>query len=317
MGNRRSMHRAGYKQPGRSKGQRSGMDIKKYEVFVKAAEFGSLTKAGEAMGYTQSGVSHMMHSLESEVGFPLFNRTSKGVGLSDAGQKLLPIVRNLLVWSEQLDQTISEINGVASGNICIGTFSSVSIHWLPRIIKSFQSDYPKIKISMKEGGIQEIDGWLAEGVADMGFYSRQPHHTFDWIELKQDPLLAILPKDYPIADGERFPVLAFNSRPFIMSAVGFDYDIHRVLEENGVSADIKFTSMDDYAIVSMVENKLGLSILPELVLKWCRQYVKVVELEPRAYRAVGIAVPSIKGASPAVKKFLAYSRHVLIRDSLL
>lgn len=292
------------------------MEIKKYEVFVKAASYGNFTKAAEAMGYTQSGVSHMMKSLEAEIGFPLFQRNSKGISLNDNGARLLPIARQLLAWNGQLEQTISSINGLVTGSICIGTFSSVSVHWLPRIIKSFQSDYPMINISMLEGGIQEIDGWLEDGSVDLAFFSRQPHQTFDWLPLKQDPLLAVLPKDYPVS-GDSFPVAEFNGKPFIMSAIGFDYDIHRVLENNNVAADIKFSSMDDYAIVSMVENGLGLSILPALVLKWCLERVKLVDLEPRAYRTLGIALPSLKNASPAVRKFLDYTKQVLERDNLL
>lgn len=293
------------------------MDIKKCEVFVKAASCGSLTKAAEIMGYTQSGISHMMKTLETDIGFSLFQRHSKGISLTDNGARLLPIARKLLAWNEQMEQSVSAINGLATGDICIGTFSSVSIHWLPRIIKSFQLDYPMINISMLEGGIQEIDNWLEDGIADLGFFSRQPHQTFDWFPLKQDQLMAVLPKDYPIDDGDSFPVAAFNGKPFIMSAIGFDYDIHNVLDNNKVAADVKFSSMDDYAIVSMVENGLGLSILPSLVLNWCTEHVKIVELEPRAYRTLGIALPSLKGASPAVRKFLDYTRHILERDNLL
>jgi DNA-binding transcriptional LysR family regulator len=102
-----------------------------------------------------------------------------------------------------------------------------------------------------------------------------------------------------------------------MSALGFDYDIHRAMEENNVTAEIKFSSMDDYAIVSMVANGLGISILPELVLKWCGGYVRITELEPRAYRTLGIAVPSLKNVSPAVGKFLDYAIDILKRDKLI
>ena len=293
------------------------MIIRKYKVFLKAAEFGNLTRTGEVMGYTQSGVSHMMKSLEAEVGFPLLKRSSKGISLTDNGEKLFPIVRKLLDCNEQLEQTISSINGLITGNVRIGSFSSISVHWLPRIIKSFQSDYPMVDIRLLEGGIEEIDGWLMEGAADVGFFSRQPHQSFDWLPLKQDPLMAVLPKDYPLAEGEPFPIEAFNGKPFIMSALGFDYDIHRVLDQNNVTPDIKFSSMDDYAIVSMVANDLGFSILPELVLKWCAGHVRLAELEPKGYRTLGIAVPSLNNVSPAVKKFLAYAENILKRDKLI
>lgn len=293
------------------------MIIRKYKVFLKAAELGNLTRAGEAMGYTQSGVSHMMKNLEAEVGFPLFTRNSKGIALSDNGQRLLPVIRKLLESNEQLEQTISSINGLLAGKVCIASFSSISTHWLPRIIKAFQADYPLVDLSVLEGGIKEIDGWLLSGMADIGFCSRQAHHAFDWIPLKQDPLLAVLPKDLPLEEGVPFAIRRFNGKPFILSALGFDYDINRVLEENNITPDIKFSSKDDYAIVSMVENCLGYSILPELVLTWCSGHVRLAELEPKSHRALGIAVPSVENVSPAVRKFLDYSTQILLRDNLI
>lgn len=293
------------------------MIIRKFKMLLKVAEFGNLTRAGEVMGYTQSGVSHMMKSLETELGFPLFKRVSKGVVLSDNGEVLLPILRKILESNEQLEQTISSINGLLIGKVAIASFSSTSIHWLPKIIKEFQSDYPRVDLSVMEGGIKEIDGWLSDGIADIGFCSRQPHQSFDWIPLKEDPLLAILPKDHPLKEGRPFSVKRFNGKPFIMSAIGFDYDIHRVLDENKVTPDIKFSSKDDYAIVSMVENKLGISILPELVLSWCTSHMRTAELKPKASRSLGIAVPSLTEVSPAVQKFLAYSVRILKRDKLI
>ena len=299
--------------------RRKTMDIKKYEVFLKVAELGTLTRVGEVIGYTQSGISHMMKSLEKEVGFPLFWRHSQGITLNDNGKQLLPVVRKMLLWNEQLRQTISSINGLEIGNINVGTFSSISIHWLPHIIKEFQSCYPKIHFALYEGGLRLVENWLIDGVADIAFLSRQPYHSFEWIMLKEDPMLAVLPKDYPLSDECCFPVENFNDAPFIMpmSSTGFDHDVHSVLEKSNFSASIKFSSIDDTAIISMVEHGLGISILPELVLKDRSSRVKTLSLKPEYFRSLGIALPSIDGASPAVKKFLEYTDHILKRDNLL
>jgi DNA-binding transcriptional LysR family regulator len=293
------------------------MNIKKYEVFLKIAELGTFTKVGEVMGYTQSGISHIVKSLEAEMGFPLFQRASKGIILNDNGKRLLPLVRNVLLWSEQLQQTISSINGLVTGSIGIGTFSSISIHWLPKIIKEFQRDYPQIHISLYEGGIQEIDDWLMQGVVDIAFFSRQSHHFFEWIALKEDPLLAVLPMDYPFPDKQYFPVENFNGAPFIISTAGFDYDIHRVLEQSNITAEVKFSSKDDDAIISMVEHGLGITILPELILGCRTHNVKALKLEPEFFRSLGIALPSMDDISPAAKKFLEYAKLILKRDKLL
>ena len=87
------------------------MNIRKYEAFVRAVELGSLSKAAEELGYTQSGISHMMQSLEEEVGFPLMVRTSAGIQPNHEGKMLLPVIRQLLNTSESLEQHIAEIKG--------------------------------------------------------------------------------------------------------------------------------------------------------------------------------------------------------------
>ena len=95
------------------------MNIRKYEAYVKAVELGSLSKAAEELGYTQSGISHMMQSLEDEVGFPLLVRTSSGILPNTEGEMLLPIIRQLLQTNESLEQNIAKIKGADIGSIRI------------------------------------------------------------------------------------------------------------------------------------------------------------------------------------------------------
>lgn len=287
------------------------MDIKKIELFVDIAETLNFTKTGERMGYTQSGVSHILKTLESEIGFSLFVRTKKGVQLTADGQYLLPYVRKLLKSNEELEQIISSINGIQTGVITIGTFSSVSIHWLPKIIYQFQQKFPHVNLHMKEGGIQNIQSWIEDGSVDFGFFSKQPSHTFDWFPIKEDPLLAVLPYDYPLSDTSEFLLSNFQNQPFIMSETGTDYDIHRTLQDARVSPDIRFSAKDDYAIISMVEHNLGISILPELILKGRTQKVKTLPLNPYAFRTLGIGMLSFEHATPATQMFISYAKKIL------
>ena len=133
------------------------MNIKKYEAFLRAVELGSLSKASEELGYTQSGISHMMQSLEDEVGFPLMIRTSSGILPNAEGQMLLPIIRQLLNTNESLEQYIAKIKGADTGRIRIASFSSVATYWLPKIISAFRKDFPNVEIQIIEGGANTID----------------------------------------------------------------------------------------------------------------------------------------------------------------
>lgn len=95
---------------------------------MKVVELGSLTKAADALGFTQSGVSHAISSLEEELGFTLLLRGRSGVRLTPNGEQLLKPIREMLNWNEQLKQVAASIHGLETGTVRIGTFTSVSVH---------------------------------------------------------------------------------------------------------------------------------------------------------------------------------------------
>jgi DNA-binding transcriptional LysR family regulator len=287
------------------------LDLKKYELFADVAETGSFTISGDKLGYTQSGVSHIIKNLETELGFSLFVRTRKGVSLTDNGKRIEPLIRQLLADNSRLEQTISGINGLVTGSITIGTYSSIAISWLPKIIYEFQKDFPNIDIHMKEGGIDEIESWIETSTVDFGFCSQRDSQNFDWVSLQDDPLMAILPKDFPVSKGGTYPISAFQNQPFIISAQGIDSDIHLALTRAKVTPYIRFSSTDDYAIISMVANHLGISILPKLIIQEWSNQVTSLFLEPYSFRSLGIGIKSLKQVSPASKKFIEYSKKII------
>ena len=287
------------------------MDIKKIQLFADVADTQNFTKSGDRMGYTQSGVSHMLKSLEDEMGFSLFIRSKQGVKLTKSGEAILPSVRSLLSKYENLEQVISEIRGVETGSLTIATFSSVSIHWLPKIIHEYQSKYPEITIKLMEGGTDDIVEWIESDIADFGFVSHENIHSLEWIALMKDPLLAILPKDYPVPESGDIDIGTFQESPFIISAMGTDYDVHHALTKSDISPDILFSSKDDHAIISMVSNKLGISILPSLIVKGFEDQVSCYPLNPYYERVLGIAVKSKEALSPAAAKFVSLTKKLL------
>lgn len=131
------------------------MDINKYILFADVANTKNFTKSGERMGYTQPGVSHVLKAMEWELGFSLFLRTPKGVTLTSDAEAILPLVRELLAVNEQLEQTVSQINGLEKGHLCIASFASISRSWLPQVFYAFKLKYPGIEIELLEGGTDD------------------------------------------------------------------------------------------------------------------------------------------------------------------
>ena len=282
------------------------VSILKYMAFVQTVEYGSFTRAGEAIGYTQSGISRMIRDLETEWNVTLLERSRAGVRLTSDGTKLLPYARNLCREYEMLQSQVDELNGLESGLIRIGTFSSVAEHWLPNIIRQFRADYPNIEYELLMGDYKEIEEWIANGRVDCGFVRLPTRPDFESVFLELDRLLAVIPENHPLASCDKFPVKALCEEPFMLLEKGDNTEISSIFRQNSLSPHVQFTTWDDYAIMSMVESGLGISILPELILRRAPYRIVARELDVPAYRNIGLALKSRRNASLAVKRFLEY-----------
>lgn len=287
------------------------METKKWEAMLTAVELGSFTRAAEKLGVTQSGLTHMMNSLEKEVGFPLLIRDHSGVRFTAAGEGLIPAAWDLIQAARRLEGQIAAQNSVKRENIRVAAYSSICMHWLPTIVQQFRWAFPDVSVDIRMGSVDEMYRWLQEDKVDLSFASRQDRGRYDWVPLWDDPLLAILPPDYPGEEGEPFPVAEFGGQEFLMPSLGFDLDILGVFEQQHIRPDIKNTSVEDAAILSMVEHGLGVSILSELVIQGRRDNVIRRPLEPPACRRIGIAVQSLEEATPMVRQFIDYSRRIV------
>ncbi len=285
------------------------MNLQKYLSFVKTVEYGSFTKAAEILNYTQSGISRMIADLEKEWGITLLERSKYGVKPTSDGMKLLPYAQSLCADLDKLKMQVDEINGLQSGLIRIGTFSSVATHWLPNIIKAFQKDYPNIDYELLLGDYTEIEEWIHTGRVDCGFLRLPTHPDFETVFLEQDKLMAIIPENHPLKDCDKFPVTALCNEPFMLLEKGAKAEISEIFERNNLSPDVKFTTWDDYAVMSMVESGLGIAILPELILKRAPYRIIAKELDVPAYRNIGLALRDKKTASLAVKRFIDYLQY--------
>lgn len=282
------------------------MNLQKYLAFVKTVECGSFTKAAEILNYSQSGISRMIHDLEKEWKVLLLERSRGGVRLTSDGLKLLPYAENVCREYEKLQMQVDELNGLNSGLIRIGAFSSVASQWLPNIIREFQKDYPDIDYELLLGDYTEIEEWILEGRVDCGFLRLPVHAELETIFLEQDRLLVVLPEGHPLAECEKFPVNALVEEPFMLLEKGARAEVSDIFEKCGLTPKVHFTTWDDYAIMAMVESGLGISILPELILKRIPYHIVVKELEIPAYRSIGLALKDKKEVSLAVKRFIDY-----------
>ena len=283
------------------------MDSSRYLAFLYAAESGSFSKAADLLNYTPSGVSQLVSALEDELSLQLLSRNKKGVKLTDEGKQLLPLIRTYIEQENLIKQTASEINGLIKGSLRIASYPSIAIHWLPAVLKAFSKDYPSVEIRMMEGIRAEICQWLDEGKANLALMGYQEGMPYEWIPLAEDPLLAILPVDHPMAKEEKFPISACVNEPFVIAGLGIDPELNSLFEKNKINPDVHYMTIENFSALSLVEQGLGMSIMNELITLGSDRKVIKIPLDPPEHLSLGISLPSFDKAPPVVRRFIEYA----------
>lgn len=287
------------------------MNIDSYRMFLRTARLGSLSAAAEQSGYTQGAVSHIIASLEKEFGFPLFARSKSGVILTQDGERMLSHIREVVNRDDIVHQVAAEIKGLKAGRVRIGAFSSAAICWLPDLIREFNEVYPNIKLDLRVDTYKTIEDWIAGEEIDCGFTSKSANKELEFIPLAEDRLLALLPQGHPFAKLKAFPLERIEELDFIIPGEGTNYDIGRILRGAGVRAKVSFAVSDDYAAIAMVRRGLGMTIVPELILRGMGEDLTAMELEPNCTRTICIAAKHLDSVSPACRAFIAFAREKL------
>ena len=285
------------------------MSITKYQIFLKTAACGSFSKAAEAMNFTQSGISHAVNSLENELGVTLLSRNRGGVVLTADGRALLPRIEQLCAAHHAMMQTVESLKGMDTGLVKVATFSSVSSQWLPRILKSFGGLYPNIEFEVVTSDFYEqVEEWILKGTVDCGFLRLPSVKRLQTYALHRDELQVIVPCDHPCADSDPFPLSELATEPFIRLEEGEDYEITAAFDKLGIRPNVKYTAREDRTMLAMVSEGLGISLLPELMVRNSPSPVKACPAPQRFFRTIGIAVKDKKALSKSTRLFVDYVR---------
>lgn len=288
------------------------MESKKLEALLMAVDLGSFTKAAEVLGYTQSGLTHMMNSLEKEVGFTLLERGRSGVRLTEEGERIAPAVREFLQANARLDSVIEQVVSSRTEIIRVSAYASIAMHWLPGIIQRFREECPDVDVDIRMADHVDVPyELLAQGKMDAILVSPQDEGQYEWVHLADDPMFAVLPRDFDTQGMTAFPLAAFEARDFIMPSQGFDKDIMRIFNRIGVKPHILPTWVDDPTVISMVSHGLGVSMMTELTVRGRTDGVKLLPVEPASSRELGLAVRSLDAASDGLRHFIDCTKRVV------
>lgn len=265
---------------------------------------GSFNKASRILHVTPSAVSHIIAKLEEDFGFPLLYRNRSGISLTPDGEKMLPSIQELLSCSEQLSQEISDLNGVMEGKVRIAAFSSVACTWLPHIVRRFKEVHPHVTVNILQGSYGEIEEWLRTDAVDLAFVTgvfRTGEET-EVLPLATDRMMCALPKSFKTRSKKYVTTEEIAGEILIHSSSNSENEIYIYTDENDLRTGYEYIFDDDNAKLAMVEQELGVCILPELILEGKPHDIRALPLKPAAERSICLAVAHAKFIAPATEE---------------
>lgn len=279
------------------------MDAKKLEILMTAVDLGSFSRASEVVGYTQSGLTHLVNSLEREIGFPLIVRSHNGISLTEQGRDLMPDIRQFLQANASLENRIQGIREKQTETIRIAAYASIAMFWMPEILYRFRRICPNVDVDLRmvDHALEPFE-LLQNGKTDVIFASRQNYGTCEWTPLYHELLYAILPRDYPLKSPTEFPLKEFEGKEFLMPYGRFDIDVHAAFKREGVKANEQTVYVDDETVIRMVGKGLGISMMSELMIRGNTDDVLCIPVTPKSIRELGMGTEKGVELSESVRR---------------
>lgn len=283
------------------------MNLLHWRLMVAVADACNISRAAEEIGMTQSGASQAIAQLEASLGFPLFTRERRYIGVTALGEPVIEHARNMLSQLNAIRVLADESRGLNSGRIRLASFPSVTSTFLPVLLRDFKRLHPGIEVVILEGTDEEVEEWLAADTVELGVVMN-PISGRAEIILGQDAWVAVMhgsnlqarhAKTYGITLEE------LAGQPFILATGGCVVNGKSLMEKAGLQlSDIRVTVRDWISACKLVGEGMGVALVPESALPEELRSLCVVPVTPSIYREFGLVCSPSGNASAATQSLL-------------
>ncbi|WP_240939145.1 LysR family transcriptional regulator [Diaphorobacter sp. HDW4A] len=282
--------------------------LRQLELLLSIAEAGSIASAGSKIGMTPSATSHALRSLESTLGTILVDRSASTVELTQAGERILPHVRDAFAALNLVKTTANANAGLQGGVLGVGSFGpSSSLNLLPPLLAAFGLRHPAIEVRVAEKSDSEIELDIIERRVEIGFVTL-PKPQFDTLALAVDELVAVLPAQHFLASNETIELSDLTTLPLILTHAGSQELILRMFARAELQPHFAHEMTQLLSILEFVARGQGVSINASLALPTSYAGVVYRKIRPRTARQVGLACLNAKRLSPAASAFWQLAR---------
>lgn len=282
------------------------MKLRQIETFVAVAEHGSFRRAAELLHRSSSAVSVHVRQLEDELGLPLLERTTRRVVLTAAGRTLLARCRSALADLQSVAQDLKEEAALGCGRVSIGCAPSVSMYRLPPILAAFQEAHPGVTLQLHECFAQRMYHDVLEHVTDFAIGPRLPGlKDFAFRPILLDPVVAVLPYARPWRGRSSVRLDELAGLPLVSMTrdSAMRIQIEQAFRAQGIPFEPRFEVVHHQTLFSLVENRLGVTLLPRISVPARKGDYVVAELcEPAIARELCLISLNGQKLSPAAQR---------------
>jgi DNA-binding transcriptional LysR family regulator len=277
--------------------------------FTAVAASGSFTHAADQVGVAQPTLSKQVRVLEAELGTPLFDRTSSGATLTQAGEVLLPYASRILSDAESARVQVQELAGLRRGRLRVGATPSLWSGLVADALRAFRTGHPDLEVQVQESGSKDLVRQLSDGELDLALVIVSQHHhepALVTTPLLREDLVVVSPADEPPpVPGGVMRITDLAGRPLVMFRPGYDLrDVTlSACRAAGFEPELAIEGGEMDAVLRFAEAGLGLAVVPSMVLA-TRPLLRATPLvEPRLRRTVALAVRKGIAPPPAATAF--------------
>ncbi len=283
------------------------MNLAHWRLLVAVADEGTISRAAERVGISQSGASQAIGQLEAALGFPIFVRGRRQVDVTALGAQVVEHARTMLGGLQAIRALADDNQGVSGARIRLATFPSIISTVLPALLRDFQRRHPGIEVVVVEGTDEEVEQWLDAGAVDVGVVMN-PAPARSPLALGSDVWVAVLAQAHPLGRRATERGIALDelaAEPFILATGGCTVNGQRLMEDAGLQlSDVRITVRDWASACVLVREGLGVSLVPESTLPSDRQGLRVLPVSPAIRRVFGLVRSPAAHASRATQVFM-------------
>ncbi|MDO4962048.1 MAG: LysR family transcriptional regulator [Eubacteriales bacterium] len=255
------------------------MDTEKCRALLAAVEAGTMADAAKHLGYTTSGISRAIASLEEELGLTLLYRGRSGICLTPDGEQLLPAIRSFLRQGEILEETAKSLQGLEFGQLRIGVSHVSYYRQIANVVEAFRRQYPGVEVSIIQGNSSHLRDEMLAHRLDL-FIGSEREGDFTFTLSGEDEMCVCVAADHPAANEEIYDLRNLKDEKLIMPYADTETNARMLLTQLGIQPLAQYTTTDIYSAYSMAEAGLGVTFLNRIEAESWTGNVKLLKTHP-------------------------------------